>query len=131
PAGGVASAGSGAQDETSTLDPQVPVASKEGMAQWLAAYASEGWEAQWTCEATATDKTTDGSAAEIHVHGASNRVCNNTLLANAQLAAGAELPVGAAALKYVGADIYAEVKVAAASDGGNGWFWYAPGGAVA
>lgn len=98
------------------------------MAEWLAAFQTNGWVEDWICEAEFTDKS-EGAAA-IHVHGV-NRVCNNQALAAATLEADAELPVGAAALKFVERGIYVEVKVRAQSDGGEGWFWYSPNGELA
>ncbi len=109
------------------LDPQVPPSSAERMAEWLEAFESNGWEKDWVCEADFTEKV--GGAPEIQVHGA-NRVCNNQALAAATLEVDAELPAGVAALKFVERGIYVEVKLSAASDGGRGWFWYAPGGEI-
>lgn len=123
-AGGVGMGGA----DTEALDPQVPPSSATEMAVWLAAFESNGWAEDWVCEEDFTEKT-DGAAA-IHAHGA-NRVCNNQALAAASLSGSEELPVGAAAVKFVERGIYVEVKVDAESDGGNGWFWYAPNGEVA
>ncbi len=117
----------GGADALGEMDPQVPPASKAEMAAWLDAFKAEGWESAWVCEPTATDKL-DGAAA-IHVHGKSNRVCSNQLLATA--APGSPVPLGAAGLKFVGDGIYVEVKVQADSADGQGWFWYSPGGTVA
>ncbi|MDF3065308.1 MAG: hypothetical protein K0R38_909 [Polyangiaceae bacterium] len=123
---GASGAGMGGAD-TEPLDPQVPPSNAAEMAQWLAAFESNGWAEDWICEDDFTEKT-DGAAA-IHVHGA-NRVCNNRALAAASLSDDAQLPSGAAALKFVERGIYVEVKVGEESDGGKGWFWYAPNGEV-
>lgn len=125
---GEAAAGEGAESNPSAFEPQVPPGGAADMAVWLDAFEANDWIAQWVCEEDFSDKT-DG-AAEIHVHGA-NRVCNNQALAAASLDEASELPVGAAALKFVERGIYVEVKVRTESDGGDGWFWYAPGGAPA
>lgn len=111
----------------SELDPQVPPADAAKMAEWLKAWSDNNWETEWVCEATATAKT-EGAAA-IHVHNdadGKNRVCSNKAMAAAQ--AGTTLPVGAAGIKFKGEDTYVEVKVAADSAEGQGWYWYAPGG---
>jgi hypothetical protein len=123
-AGGVGMGGAGSE----SLDPQVPPGDAKSMAEWLDAFQANGWADDWICEAGFTEKG-EGAAA-IHAHGA-NRVCNNQALAAATLDGDVELPVGAAALKYVERGIYVEVKVQAESDGGKGWFWYAPNGEVA
>lgn len=127
PAGGSTTDDEQGEIAADDLDPQVPPGNAKGMAAWLAAWEEEGWESEWSCEATPTAKT-DGAAA-IHVHNDSdgkNRVCSNQALANAE--AGSELPKGAAGVKFVGDKIYVTVKVEADSDEGNGWYWYAPGG---
>jgi len=113
--------------DAATLDPQVPPASAQGMAAWLVAWEDQGWEAEWSCESSPTAKT-DGAAA-IHVHNdadGKNRVCSNQRLSSAPV--DSALPVGAAAVKMVGDKTYVTVKVQADSDGGKGWYWYAPGG---
>jgi hypothetical protein len=122
-----APSGAGGGGGADALDPQVPPPDAARMAEWLDAFESEGWAEDWVCEADFTTK--DEGAAAIHVHGV-NRVCNNRALAAAVLEGDAQLPVGAAALKYVERGIYVEVKIAAESDGGKGWFWYAPNGEV-
>jgi hypothetical protein len=127
-AGGAEAGGAGGMGGAEALDPQVPPNDAARMAEWLDAFESNGWAEDWVCEADFTEK--DEGAAAIHVHGA-NRVCNNQALAAATLEGDAELPVGAAALKYVERGIYVEVKVDAESDGGKGWFWYAPNGEAA
>ncbi|HEX2670132.1 MAG TPA: hypothetical protein VHM25_04630 [Polyangiaceae bacterium] len=85
--------------------------------------------ADWTCEDEPSDKTF--GAAAIHVHGR-NRICSNARLATAQMNGG-QWPAGAAAVKELyepgdagamtGALLY--LKVAADSQGGDGWYWYA------
>jgi hypothetical protein len=96
--------------------------------QWLSAFEEQGWEEQWVCEAEPTEKT--AGAAAIHAH-ARNRVCNNQRLAEAALEGDEQLPVGSAALKFVAAGTYVEVKVQADSADGDGWFWRSPDGGVA
>lgn len=111
------------------LDPQVPPADATAMAEWLDAWTREGWEEEWVCETEPTAKT-DGTRS-IHVHNdadGKNRVCNNQRLAAAEVATDTEVPVGSASVKFVGDRIYVDVKVAEKSDGGQGWYWYAPGG---
>jgi hypothetical protein len=125
PAGGGGAAGKPGDPE---LDPQVPPSSAEFMAAWLDAFASENWEGEWVCEAEPTEKS--AGAAEIHVHGTTNRVCNNQRLAEAVLSGSDQLPVGSAAIKFVTAGTDVEVKAQADSASGQGWFWYAPGGSV-
>jgi hypothetical protein len=126
-AGGETASGAAGDTSGEALDPQVPPSSAERMAEWLEAFESNGWEKDWVCEADFTEKV--GGDPDIHVHGA-NRVCNNQALAAATLEVDAELPAGVAALKFVERGIYVEVKLSAASDGGRGWFWYAPGGEI-
>jgi len=111
------------------LDPQVPPSSAAVMSDWLAAFERDDWEGAWVCEAEATEKS--AGAAGIHVHGASNRVCNNLRLAEARLSGAEQLPVGSAALKFVAAGTYIEVKARPDSADGDGWFWYSPDGSVA
>ncbi len=113
--------------EAASLDSQVPPSNAQDMVAWLAAWEDQGWEAEWSCESSPTAKT-DGAAA-IHVHNdadGKNRVCSNQRLSSAP--AGSVLPAGAAAVKMVGDKTYVTVKVQADSDGGKGWYWYAPGG---
>ena len=118
--------GSGEQRGNS-LDPQVPPADAMQMSAWLARWKSEGWEDEWVCEDAPTAKTQGADA--IHVHNdanGKNRVCNNQRLADAP--PGKPVPEGSAALKFVGENIYVEVKTAPESAEGNNWYWYAPGG---
>jgi hypothetical protein len=55
-------------------------------------------------------------------------VCSNPLLAEQTLAAGEQLPVGVAAVKFIpSGGFYVEVKVDRDSAGGDGWIWSSPG----
>ena len=118
PAGGVAGAG-GAR----AFDPQRPPTDTTELAAWLSA----GFYKDWVCEAAATAKTNGASA--IHAHGNLNRVCSNLILAASSASADREFPEGAASVKEVYDQsgrvtaFAVSVKVAARSDGGNGWFW--------
>lgn len=117
------------QSNASEFDPQVPPGESAAMAVWLKTWTSEGWEREWVCEPEPTAKTAGAEA--IHVHNDStgkNRVCNNQRLAASKRSGDAEVPAGSASLKFVGDSTYVDVKVADQSDGGKGWYWYAPGG---
>jgi len=106
------------------FDPQRPPTDTTELAAWLSA----GFYKDWVCETAPTAKT-DGASA-IHAHGNLNRVCSNLILAASSAGAGREFPEGAASVKEIYDQnsrvtaIAVSVKVAALSDGGNGWFWF-------
>ena len=118
-AGGAAGAGA-----ARTFDPQLPPTT--GAAE-LTAWLSAGFYKDWVCEAAPTLKSNGASA--IHAHGNLNRVCSNLILAASSASADREFPEGAASVKEVYDQsgrvtaFAVSVKVAARSDGGNGWFW--------
>lgn len=103
------------------LDPVTPPGSRDELEAWINCFETEDWEKQWVCEQEFTDKSSS-------VHPV-NRVCNNPELSGATLSGDEQLPVGVAALKQVtSGEWYVEVKVAADSGSGEGWYWRSPGG---
>ncbi len=108
-------------NECDALDAVTPPASFEQMELWMTCFESEGWEVLWVCEKEFTDKSSSAHSV--------NRVCNNPTLSEAKLKSNAQLPVGAAAIKQLtSGNWYVEVKVAAESGSGDGWYWRTPSG---